>query len=84
MSSDQAPNHRVVKTWKDLRDEVKGLRDFYKDALAAAEDLVVAADLADEKLLTAVLAKHSQLKGHGAFRVSNDLFNGKADDKYVH
>ncbi len=71
-----SPPHplKVVRTWYDLRKEVRGLRDFYRQALEAAEDLVVAADMGDEVLLSAVLDRHGQLKTHEAFKVSPDLF----------
>ena len=70
----QAPPLKVVRTWAELAAEVKGLRDFYREALEAAEDLCVAADMRDEILLSIVLEKHSKLKTHEAFKVSKEMF----------
>lgn len=79
------PALKVITTWGDLLEETSGLRDFYKQALAAAEDLVVSATLRDEQLLRAVLETHRKLKSHRAFRVSNNLFKGNGDEVgYVH
>ena len=71
----QSPQPKVVRTWSELSEEVHGLRDFYKQALEAAEDLCVAADMRDETLLSIVLERHASLKTHEAFKVSKEIFN---------
>jgi hypothetical protein len=70
----QPPQPKVVTTWRDLSIEVQGLRDFYRLALEAAEDLCIAAEMRDETLLSIVLERHGRLKGHGAFKVSKEMF----------
>ncbi len=70
----QSPPPKIVRTWNELSEEVRGLRDFYKEALEAAEDLCVAADMRDEVLLSIVLERHGNLKTHEAFKVSKEMF----------
>lgn len=71
----QPKQPRVVKTWVELRREVRALRDFYRQASEVADDLVMAADMADEDLLAAVLTKHGKLKACDAFKVSAELWD---------
>jgi len=71
----QSPLPKIVRTWTELSEEVQGLRDFYKQALEAAEDLCVAADMRDETLLSIVLERHANLKTHEAFKVSKEMFS---------
>lgn len=72
---------RVIKTWGDLRKAVRELRDFYQTALNVCNDLVTAADLADETLLARVLAKHGDLKTSEPFRVAETLYSDKTTPK---
>lgn len=73
------PPLKRVTTWRQLKSEAEGLKDFYKRALDVAEDLCIVADMRDELLLSQVLKKHGSLKVHGAFKVSEELLLPEAE-----